>query len=87
MIERAHADPDLDKPWPMIKDEDIEKAKEIGLDGLIEMVNLDRAEMNKFTADHVLKALRSGENLGYANDSVFYDLIKVPEEEKLEEVA
>ena len=87
VIERAHADPDLDKPWPMIKDEDIEKAKEIGLDGLIEMSNLDRAEMNKFTADNVLKALKTGENLGYANDSVFYDLIKVPEKEELGEVA
>ena len=87
VIERAHADPDLDEGWPMIKDEDIENAKEIGLDGLIDMSNLDRAEMNKFTADNVLKALKTGENLGYANDSRFYDLIKVPEKEELGEVA
>ena len=70
----------------MIKDKDIENAVEIGLDGLIEMVNLDRAEMNKFTADHVLKALRSGENLGYANDARFYDLIEVPEKNAIEEL-
>lgn len=87
VIERDHADPDSDEGWPMIKDEDIEKAKDIGLDGLIEMVNLDRAKMNKYTAEHVLKALKSGENLGYAFDTGFYDLIKVPEDEELEEVA
>ena len=86
VIERAHSEDAADIPWPMIVEEDIEKAKDIGLEGLIKMVNLDRAEMNSYSAKNVLKCLKSGENLGYANNAGFYDLIKIPEEEKLEEV-
>ena len=86
VIERAHADPDKDDSWPMILDEDIENAKDIGLEGLIEMVNLDRAEMNEYVARNTLKSLKANEPIGPYNRSFFLDLIEIPEEEKLKEV-
>jgi len=75
VVEREHA---TEEKWTEIEEEDAKG--DLNLERLAKIVNIDRAKSNEYTAKWVRKALESGENLGYANDSSFYDLIVIEKE-------